>query len=130
MPKKPEQTIEPIDASFDEVAKTVLQSKTIQEQSKRESTRNGGSLQVQGVEIHILGRGDEDYISLTDMSGGFDGEGDTSHIDAWLRSKNTIEFLGVWEKINNFNFNSVEFDRVKIEIVYFFPNAKEFNCIL
>ncbi|MBA3755083.1 MAG: KilA-N domain-containing protein [Nitrosomonas sp.] len=73
-----------------------------------------GAMQVQGVEIHIIGKGEEDYISLTDMAG-FDGERDTSHIDAWLRSKNTIDFLGVWERINNSNFNSVEFDRIRME---------------
>lgn len=55
----------------------------------------------------------EDYLSLTDMAGGFDGG--ASHIDAWLRSKNTVDFLGVWEKINNQSFNSVEFDGIRAE---------------
>lgn len=113
MPK--DKTIEPINASFDDVADSVIQTKDSPDHQKREVIRDSGSLQVQGVEIHVIGKGEEDYISLTDMAGGFDGEGDTSHIDAWLRSKNTIDFLGVWERINNPNFNSVEFDRVRME---------------
>lgn len=114
MPKKKDE-IDPIDASFDDVTDSVLRKKTIEDNSKRGPIKDGGSLQVQGVEIHVIGKGEEDYISLTDMAGGFDGEGDTSHIEAWLRSKNTIDFLGVWEKINNPDFNSVEFDGIRME---------------
>lgn len=71
------------------------------------------SLTVQGVEISLTTRGEEDYISLTDMVAKFDGG--TSLIDAWLRNKDTIEFLGVWERLNNPNFNSVEFDGIRLE---------------
>lgn len=71
------------------------------------------SLTVQGVEISLTTRGEEDYISLTDMVSKF--EGGTSLIDAWLRNKDTIEFLGVWERLNNPNFNSVEFDGIRLE---------------
>lgn len=71
------------------------------------------SIVVQGVEIHLFSHNEEDYISLTDMVSGF--EGGSTHIDAWLRSKNTIDFLGVWERLNNQNFNSVEFDRIRME---------------
>lgn len=71
------------------------------------------SLVVQGVEVHVTSKGEEDYISLTDMVAAF--EGGSEHIDAWLRSKNTIDFLGVWERLNNPNFNSVEFDGIRIE---------------
>lgn len=71
------------------------------------------SLTVQGVEIHLTTKGDEDYISLTDMVSKFDGG--ASLIDAWLRNKDTIEFLAVWERLNNPSFNSVEFDRIRLE---------------
>jgi hypothetical protein len=71
------------------------------------------SVVVQGVEIHISTRDDQDYISLTDMVKGFDAG--SSLIEAWLRNKNTIEFIGVWEKINNPNFNSPEFDGIKMQ---------------
>lgn len=73
-------------------------------------TGKNQSITVQGVEVHVTTRNDEDYISLTDMVSGFDGG--STLIDAWLRSKNVIDFLGVWERINNKNFNSVEFDRI------------------
>lgn len=64
---------------------------------------------VQGSEITFL---KDDYISLTDIAKRF---GDTSLIDSWLRNKNTVEFLGVWERLNNPNFNSVEFDGIMKE---------------
>jgi len=69
------------------------------------------SLIVQGVEVHVITKDEEDYISLTDMVAGF--EGGSSLIAVWLRNKNTIEFLGVWERINNPNFNTIEFDGIK-----------------
>lgn len=71
------------------------------------------SITVQGAEIHVVSKDDEDYLSLTDMVSGFDGG--SALIDTWLKSKNTLEFLGVWERMNNPNFNSVEFDGIRIE---------------
>jgi len=69
------------------------------------------SLTVQGVEIHLTTRGDEDYISLTDMVSKFDGGG--SLIESWLRNKDTVEFLGVWERLNNASFNSPGFEGIR-----------------
>lgn len=74
---------------------------------------SGNVLTVQGVEIHLVAKGQEDYISLTDMVSKF--EGGTALIDAWLRNKDTLEFLAVWERMNNPDFNSVEFDRIRLE---------------
>ncbi len=71
------------------------------------------SVIVQGVEIHISTRNDEDYISLTDMVQKFEGK--EQLIKNWLQNKNTIEFLGVWEQLNNVNFNLVEFHQIKNE---------------
>lgn len=70
-----------------------------------------GSLNVQGVEIHLIEKDNQDYIILTDMTKAFP-DGDTL-IKSWFRTKNTIEFMGVWERINNENFNLIEFDQVK-----------------
>ena len=53
---------------------------------------------------------DKDYISLTDMMKAKDGE---FFFANWLRNRNTIEFLGIWEKLNNPDFNHVEFDIIK-----------------
>lgn len=70
-------------------------------------------INVQGVDIKITTISEEDYISLTDMTAHFDGGSDL--ILAWLRNKNTVEFLGIWESINNPDFNSVEFEGIKNE---------------
>jgi len=70
-------------------------------------------LLVQGVPVHLAVKQERDYISLTDMTAKF--EGGLSLIDAWLRNKDTVEFLGTWERIHNPVFNSVEFDRIKME---------------
>ncbi len=69
------------------------------------------SLTVQGVEIHLTTKGDEDYISLTDMVSKF--EGGSSLIESWLRNKDTVEFLGVWERLNNPGFNSPGFEGIR-----------------
>lgn len=69
------------------------------------------SVVVQGAEVHITTHHEQDYISLTDMVKNFEGGG--SLIDAWLRNKNTIEFIGVWERINNPGFNPLEFEGIR-----------------
>ncbi|OWP84027.1 DNA-binding protein [Flavobacterium davisii] len=70
-------------------------------------------IKIEETEISILSKNFEDYISLTDMIK--DIEGGTSIIENWLRNKNTIEFLSVWEKLNNPSFNSLEFEGIKNE---------------
>jgi KilA-N domain len=64
------------------------------------------TITVQGQEITIISHKDDDYISLTDLCKGFDGEG--ALIEKWLTTKNTLEYLTVWETLNNPNFNSPE----------------------
>ncbi len=71
-------------------------------------------INVKGTEITIVSKNDEDYISLTDMARAF--EDSEQLIKNWLQNKNTIEFLSVWEKINNPSFNLVEFHQIKTEI--------------
>ena len=65
---------------------------------------------VQEQEITILRIENEDYISLTDMIKSKDGD---FFISDWLRNRNTIEYLGIWEKIHNPNFNYGEFAIIK-----------------
>ena len=67
-------------------------------------------IDVNGVNVSVIMVDNEDYISLTDMMRSKDGE---FFFHNWLRNRNTVEFLGVWEKVNNPNFNYVEFDRIK-----------------
>src|SRR3989339_1795180 len=66
---------------------------------------------VQGTQVGILlDQGDNDYISLTDMLKAKDGD---FFISDWLRNRNTVEFLGIWESIFNPNFNYGEFAIIK-----------------
>lgn len=66
---------------------------------------------VQNIQISVSTVNNDDFISLTDMVSGF--EGGSSLIESWLRNKDTVEFLGVWERINNPNFNSLEFEGIR-----------------
>ena len=70
-------------------------------------------INVQGAPITILSHHDDDFISLTDMCRPFEGGG--ALIEHWLRVKDTVLFLGVWEKIHNPNFNSLEFEGIRNE---------------
>jgi hypothetical protein len=64
-------------------------------------------IKVNNTSIGVTSYNDNDYICLTDMTKNF--EGGSKLIEKWMNNKNTIEFLGVWEKLNNTNFNSPEF---------------------
>ena len=70
-------------------------------------------LAVQGTKVTIVDHGGEDFISLTDMVR--QSESGSSIIENWLRNKNTLEFLSVWEEMNNPAFNSPEFEGIKSE---------------
>lgn len=71
-------------------------------------------IKANGNEIALL-TSDTDYISLTDIAKYKDSENPRYIIQNWLRNKSTIEFLGVWEQMNNSDFNRVEFDAIKNE---------------
>ncbi len=74
-------------------------------------TKKSKVIDVQGRAITILIGEEQDYISLTDMVR--DVENGLSLIEKWLRNKNTIEFLGIWEEMYNPHFNSPEFEGIK-----------------
>lgn len=63
-------------------------------------------------EIHI---NKDDYFSLTDIAKYKNPEAPADVVKNWLRRKDTIEFIGLWEKLNNPDFNMVEFDQFKNE---------------
>lgn len=67
-------------------------------------------VKIQDVEIAFQTFHEADYISLTDIARYRDRDRSDYVIQNWLRNRNTIEFLGLWEKINNPNFKSIEFD--------------------
>lgn len=66
-----------------------------------------GKLNVNGTEIQVYQIEEDDYISLTDMVRNI--ENGLGLIEKWLRNKNTIEFLGIWEEMYNDNFNHDEY---------------------
>jgi len=70
-------------------------------------------VEVQGAAISIIEKEEEDYISLSDMVKNFDGG--SALIEQWLRNKDTIEFLGIWERINNPDFKTPEFEGIRNE---------------
>ena len=70
-------------------------------------------LRVEGVSIGIKEIDSQRYISLTDIAKKKNSEEPRFVIINWLRNRNTVEFLGIWEKIHNSNFNRVGFDTVR-----------------
>ena len=74
-------------------------------------SKKNKKIDVQGSEITIISTKEQDYISLTDMVRDIDNG--LVLIEKWLRNKNTIEFLGIWEEIYNPDFNSPEFEGIK-----------------
>jgi hypothetical protein len=71
------------------------------------------TIEVQGTAITVLSKPQGDYISLTDMVRNFEGGG--ALIEQWLKNKDTILFLGAWERIHNPDFNSLEFEGIRNE---------------
>jgi len=77
------------------------------------ATEKKSTINVQGTAITILSHKDDDYICLTDMANKFGGE---DLIYNWMRNRNTVEFLGIWEQIHNPDFKGVEFDTFKSQV--------------
>jgi hypothetical protein len=75
--------------------------------------RKTQKIEVKGTEITVSVLNHQDFISLTDMSKGFkEGSG---LIGKWITNKNTLEYLGTWEKVNNADFNYPEFEVIEQE---------------
>lgn len=70
-------------------------------------------INVLNKEETIYQQNDEDYICITDIARYKNAENTDDLIRNWLRNRNTIEFLGIWEQLNNPGFNPVEFDGFK-----------------
>lgn len=73
------------------------------------------TINVNNNEVKIMRVNNEDYISLTDLARYADNEEPKIPIQNWMRNKDVISFLGLWEKINNNNFKGVEFDTFEKE---------------
>ncbi len=72
-----------------------------------------GTIHVQGTEIAIISENENDYISLTDMAGYKDNLEARIVVSNWMSTHYTIDFLAVWEQVNNQNFNRTGFHTVR-----------------
>ena len=72
-------------------------------------------IEVQGTAVAVITREREDYISLTDIAKYRNSDAPADIVKNWLRSRSTIEFLGLWETLNNPEFKLVEFDQFRNE---------------
>lgn len=72
-------------------------------------------LDVNGLSVEVVSEGTrDDFISLTDIAR-YKSDNEKMVIQNWMRNRNTLEFLGVWEEINNPDFKGIEFDAFKRE---------------
>ena len=72
-------------------------------------------LVVQDINVNFFSQKEEDYISLTDIARYKNSDDPRFVVQNWMKTRSTVEFLGIWEIINNPAFNRVEFDTVKNE---------------
>jgi len=68
------------------------------------------TIEVKGTAITVLNQNEQDYISLTDIAKHKEPDRADQVIQNWMRNRNTVEFLGVWERLNNPDFNPLEFE--------------------
>lgn len=73
------------------------------------------TIEVKGTTVSIVNTDVDDYISLTDISRFKKSDRTDDLIRNWLRNRNTIEFLGIWETLHNPDFKPVEFDGFRKE---------------
>ncbi len=74
------------------------------------------TINANGREITVLSKGDEnDFISLTDIARYKNPDEPKDVVKNWMRNRNTIEFIGLWEELNNPDFKGVEFDSFRSE---------------
>jgi len=73
------------------------------------------TIKVKGAAITVLSQKEEDYICITDIARYKNAERTDDLLRNWLRNRNTIEFLGIWEQLNNPDFKPVEFDGIRMQ---------------
>lgn len=73
------------------------------------------TIKVLGADVAVLSHSQQDTICLTDIAKFKNPDHPDDVIRNWLRSRNTVEFLGIWERLNNPRFNPVEFDGIRMQ---------------
>ena len=74
------------------------------------SKNTKATIDVQGTAVTVLSQANDDYISLTDIAKHKEPGRSDHVIQNWIRNRNSIEFLGVWERLNNAGFKPLEFE--------------------
>ena len=77
--------------------------------------RKNQKIVIRDNEITVMQANEQDYISLTDIARYKKSDRTDDLIRNWIRNRNTIEFIGIWEQLNNPDFKPVEFDGFKKE---------------
>ncbi len=72
-------------------------------------------IEIIGSDVTLFSKGEEDYISLTDLAKHKNAEHTGVVISHWMSTRYTIEFIGIWERVNNPSFNLTEFSYIKNE---------------
>jgi hypothetical protein len=87
-------------------------------------------LSIQGKDVTLVTVNKKDYISITDIAKYRSSETPADIVKNWLRSRSTIELLGLWEKLYNPDFKLVEFDQFKNEAGanYFVRSPKKWTA--
>jgi len=70
---------------------------------------------VKNIDINITGIDDDSFVNITDIARMVNSEFPAYVVRNWMRLRATIDFLGIWEKLNNSNFNLTEFDQIRNE---------------
>lgn len=78
---------------------------------------------VKEQKVNVMRIGNKEYISLTDLARYADNEEPRLPIRDWMRNKEVISYLGLWESIHNENFKGGEFDTLKMKQYYFINNV-------
>ncbi len=73
-------------------------------------SKQNKKIKVKGEEITVITNNQDDYICITDIARYKNSDRTDDLVRNWLRNRNTIEFLGIWESLNNSDFKPVEFD--------------------
>ena len=73
------------------------------------------TIHIEEGDVVIIKQQSEDYISLTDMARYKNAEATGLVISHWLSTRYAVDFLGIWERINNPRFNLTEFSNIRLE---------------
>jgi len=83
-------------------------------------------IDVKGTNTTVVSQDEEDYICMTDIAKYKNEDRNDDLIRNWIRNRNTIEFLGIWEQLNNPDFKPVEFDGFKKQAGYIVSGLKAY----